>query len=64
MTECTTKFRNWKKVSTFELGERLDQLNWVGIDDDPDLDDALGYFVMKVNEVFEDLIPEKKKQPR
>ena len=59
MTECTTKFRNWKKVSTLELGERFDQLNWDGIDDNTDLDTALEYFVTKVNGVLEDLIPEK-----
>ena len=62
MTECTTKFRNWKKVSMLELGDRFDQLNWDGIDDDTDLDDILEYFVTKVNEVLKDLIPEK--QPR
>ena len=48
MTECTTKFRNCKKVSTLELGERFDQLNSDGKDDDTDLDDALEYFVTKV----------------
>ena len=47
MTECTTKFRNWKKVSTLELGERIDQLNWDGIDDDTNLDYVLEYFVTK-----------------
>ena len=47
-------------VSTLELGERFDQLNWDGIDDNTDLDDPLEYFVTKVNEVLEDLIPEKK----
>ena len=56
---CTTKFRNWKKVSTLELGERFDQLNWDGIDDEPNLDDALEYFVIKVNGVLEGLIPER-----
>ena len=43
MTEYTTKFRNWKKVSILELGEQFDQLNWDGIDDDTDLDDVLEY---------------------
>ena len=60
MTECTTKFRNWKKVSTLELGERFDQLYWDGIYDNIDLGNALEYFVTKVNEVLEDLISEKK----
>ena len=59
MTECTTKFRNWKKVSILVLGERFDQLNWDGIGNDTDLDDALEYFVTNVNEVLEDVIPEK-----
>ena len=44
VTECTTKFRNWKKVSTLELGERFNQLNWDEIADDIHLDDALQYF--------------------
>ena len=56
MTECITKFRNWKNVSTLELGERFDQLNKDGIDDNTDLE----YFVTKVNEVLEDIIPEKR----
>ena len=42
-----------------ELGERSDQINWDGIDNNTDLDDALEYFVTKVNEVLEDVIPEK-----
>ena len=42
-----------------KLGERFDQLNWDGIDNDTDLNNALEYFVTKVNEVLEDLIPEK-----
>ena len=42
-----------------ELGGQFDQLNWDGIDDDIDLDDALEYFVTKVNGVLEDLIPER-----
>ena len=60
MAECTTKFRKWKKVSKLELGERFDQLNWDGIDNNTDLDDALEYFATKVKEVLEDLIPKKK----
>ena len=56
------KISDWKKVSTLELGERFDQLSWDGIDEDTILDDALEYFVTKVSEVLEDLIPEKKKQ--
>ena len=59
MIECATKFRNWKKVSILELGEKLYQLNWDGIDNDTDLDDALEYFVTKLNEALEDVIPEK-----
>ena len=52
MTECTTKFRNWKSL-ILELGERFDHLNLDGIDNDTDLDDALEYFVTNVNEVLE-----------
>ena len=59
ITECTKKFRNWKKVSTLELGERFNQPNWDGIDDDINLDGALEYFVTKVNGVLEDLILER-----
>ena len=59
MTECTTKFRNWKKVSTLELGKRFNQLNWDRIDDDIDLDDTLEYFVTYINGVLEDLIPDR-----
>ena len=44
-----------------ELVERFDQLNW---DDNTDLDDGLEYFVTKVNEVPEDLIPAKKKKAK
>ena len=53
------KFRNWKKITILELGETFNQLNWERIDNDTDLDDSLEYFVTKVNEVLEDLIPNK-----
>ena len=42
-----------------ELGERFNQLNWDGIHDNIDLDDALDYFVTKVNGVLEDLLTER-----
>ena len=43
--------------------KRFDQLNWDGIDDDTDLDDALEHFVTKVNEVLQ-RFNFQKKQPR